>query len=173
MRRHAPVAVVLLGLVASGCGTAESGPPTSPVMADARQVDMCTILTNAELTNLGIKLDTHKQVDELGVVGCQWVGKLIRLRLERDKDTIAQYRARRNDPAFTSFVENTVHGRAGIRLSVERDRADCAQLMDGGPVTLTVAVAPAFSLNPQPIDSCAEALRIARMIEPRLPKAGS
>jgi hypothetical protein len=134
---------------------------------------MCTILTNQELTGLGIKLDSRKQVNELGVVGCQWVGKPFTLRLERDKDTVAAYRGRRHDPAFTSFADNTVNGRPGAHLSVERDRMDCAQLMDGGPVSLTVALAPAFSLNPQPFDSCAEALRIAQMIEPRLPKAGT
>jgi hypothetical protein len=134
---------------------------------------MCTILTDQELSGLGIKLDSRKQVNDLGVVGCQWVGKSIRLRLERDRDTIAEYRKRQHDPAFTSFADNTVNGRAGVRLSVERDRADCAQLMDGGPVSLTVALAPTFSLKSQPFDSCAEALRIAQMIEPRLPKAGS
>jgi len=165
--------VVVLGLLASGCGSPTSGRAPSPAVADASRVDMCTILTDAELSQLGIKLNTRKPVDELGIVGCQWVGKPFTLRLERGKETVAAYQARRHSPTFTSFVDNTVNGRTGAHLSVERDRTDCAQLMDGGPVSLTVAVAPAFSLSPQPVDSCAEALRIAQMIEPRLPKAGS
>lgn len=165
--------IAAMGLLATGCGSPVSGVPVSPVVADASRVDMCTILTDAELTGLGIKLDTRKQFDEVGVIGCQWVGKPTTLRLERDEDTIAEYQARRDDPAFTSFSENSVNGRAGVQLSVERDRTDCAQLMDGGPVSLTVAVAPSFSRDPRPIDSCAEALRIAEMIEPRLPKAES
>jgi uncharacterized protein YceK len=167
-----PLAVTI-GLLVSGCGSQVSRASAPPGAGDASRVDMCTILTDAELSQLGIRLDTRKQESVLSVVGCRWVGKPIRLRLERDKDTIAAYRARRHDPAFTSFVDNTVNGRAGVHLSVERDRTDCEQLMDGGPVSLTVAVAPAFSLNPAPIDSCAEALRIAQLIEPRLPKAGS
>lgn len=171
--KHGLVAAAAMGLLAVGCGSQVSEAPASPVVADGSRVDMCTVLTDAELTGLGIKLNTRKQVDELGVVGCQWVGEPIRLRLERDEDTIAAYQARRDDPAFTSFSDNRVNGRAGIQLSVERDRTDCAQLMDGGPVSLTVAVAPSFSRNPQTIDSCAEALRIAKMIEPRLPKAES
>lgn len=171
--RRGLVAVVAVGLLAGGCGSQVSGVPASHAVADASRVDMCAVLTDAELTGLGIKLDSREQVNELGVVGCQWVGKPIRLSLERDEDTIAAYQDRRDDPAFTSFAENTVNGRAGVQLSVERDRTDCAQLMDGGPVSLTVAVAPAFSLDPPKIDSCAEALRIAQMIEPRLPKAGS
>ena len=171
--RRGLVAVVTVGLLTVGCGSQVSGAPAPPAVADASGVNMCTVLTDVELTGLGIKLATRKQVNELGVVGCQWVGKPIRLRLERDEDTLAAYRARRDDPAFTSFSNNRVNGRAGVQLSVERDRTDCAQLMDGGPVSLTVAVAPAFSLDPPKIDSCAEALRIAQMIEPRLPKAGS
>jgi hypothetical protein len=171
--RRGLVAVAAMGLLAAGCGSQVSEAPASPAVVDASRVDMCAVLTDAELTGLGIKLDTRKPFDEVGVVGCQWVGKPIRLSLERDKDTIAEYQARRDDPAFTSFSDNSVNGRAGIQLSVERDRTDCTQLMDGGPVSLTVAVAPAFSPDPPKIDSCAEALRIAQMIEPRLPKAGS
>jgi Protein of unknown function (DUF3558) len=134
---------------------------------------MCTVLTDAELSGLGIRLNTRKQVNRLGLVGCKWLGKPFTLDLERDKETVASYKARRHDPAFTSFADNTVDGRPGARLSVDPDRDDCTQLMDGGPVSLSVSVAPAFSLNGPSVDSCAEALRIAQMIEPRLPKAGS
>jgi hypothetical protein len=165
--------VVAVGLLAAGCGSQVSGSAPSPPVADASRVDMCTIVTDAELAQLGIELNTRKPVNESGVVGCQWVGKPSTLRLERDKETLASYRARRHSPTFTSFVDNTVNGRTGAHLSVDRDRTDCTQLMDGGSVSLTVSVAPTFSFNGPPVDSCAEALRIAQMIEPRLPKAGS
>ncbi|MGH3898712.1 MAG: DUF3558 family protein [Pseudonocardiaceae bacterium] len=171
--RRGLVAVVSVGLVTVGCGSQVSEPSTPPAVADASRVDMCTILTDAELTGLGIKLDTRKPFDEVGVVGCQWVGKPITLSLQRDEDTVSAYKARRDDPAFTSFTENTVNGRAGVQLGVRRDRTQCAQLIEGGPVSLVVSVAPAFSPDPPKIDSCAAALRIAQMIEPRLPKAGS
>jgi Protein of unknown function (DUF3558) len=167
------VLVVTLGLLTAGCGSQVSGAPTLPAGADASRVDMCTILTDPELTGLGIKLNTRKQVNQLGSVGCEWVGKPITLDLERDKDSVAAYQARRQDPTFTSFADNTVNGRPGAHLSVRRDRTDCTQLMDGGPVSLVVAVAPAFSLSGPSVDSCAEALRIAQVIEPRLPKAGN
>jgi hypothetical protein len=133
---------------------------------------MCTVLTDTELTGLGIELASRQQVDRRGLVGCQWRGKPFLLDLEREKHTVIQYKARRHDPAFTSFADNTVNGRAGARLSVDPDRTDCTQVMDGGPVSLTVSVAPVFSLNVPSVNACAEALRIAQMIEPRLPKAG-
>jgi hypothetical protein len=165
--------MVTLGLLAAGCGSQASGPVPSPAVADARRVDMCTVLTDAELSGLGIDVNSRKQANSLGLVGCGWQGKAITLNLERDKETLASYKARRRDPAFTSFADNTVNGRSAAHFSVDPDRTDCTQLIDGGTVSLWVAVAPAFSLGGPSVDSCAEALRIAQMIEPRLPKAGS
>lgn len=165
--------MVALALLAAGCGSQVPGAPALPAVGDASRVDMCTILTNPELSQLGIELSSRKQDNVLGVVGCGWVGKRITLSLDRDKDTVAQYKARRHDPAFTSFVDNTVNGRSGAHLSVYRDRTDCTQFMDGGPVSLAVSVAQAGLYSGPPIDSCAQALRIAQMIEPRLPKVGS
>jgi hypothetical protein len=163
--------MLALGLLAAGCGSQMSGATAPPAVSDASQVDMCTVLSDRELSELGAKLDTRKAFNEVGVIGCRWVGKPFTLSLERDKDTLASYQARRRDPAFVSFVDNRVNGRVGVQLVVDRDGSQCAQLMDGGPVSLVVGVAASSSLGP--IDSCAEALRIAKMIEPRLPKAES
>lgn len=160
-----------LALLAAGCESQTAS--SAPAVGDASRVDMCTILTDQELAQLGITLNSREPVDRLGGVGCGWLGNRITLDLERDKETLASYRARRHSPFFTSFVDNTVNGRPGAHLSVQRDRADCDQLMDGGPVSLSVAVAQAGEYDGPPIDSCAEAMRIAQMIEPRLPKAGS
>lgn len=167
------VLVVMLTLVAAGCSSQASGPAPLRVVADASEVDMCTILTDVELTGLGIDVNSRKQVNRLGLVGCKWQGTPFLLGLERDKETIASYKARRHDPAFTSFADNTVNGRTAAYLSVDRDQADCTQLMDGGQVSLVVNVAPAGLYAGPKIDSCAEALRIAQMMESRLPKAGS
>lgn len=165
--------MAVLALLAAGCGSQVSGPAPSPAVSDASQVDMCTILTDADLTGLGIEVNTRKPVDLLGSVGCKWRGKALILGLERDKETLASYQGRRHSPTFTSFADNAVNGRVGAHLSVERDRKDCTQLIDGGAVSLVVNVAPAGLYRGPKIDSCAEALRIAQMIEPRLPKVGS
>jgi hypothetical protein len=173
MRRAGWVALMAAGgFLAGGCGSSPSGAPAPPEVGDASGVDMCTVLTDAELNGRGIDLSTRQQVDELGVVGCQWVGQPIRLRLERNEDTVAEYAGRRDDPVLRNLRENTVNGRAGVQYSVRRSGQQCVQLMDGGPVSLSVAVGTASSLGPS-VDTCAEALRIAEMIEPRLPKAGT
>lgn len=165
----AVAAMAAAGLLTVGCGSPDV--PAMPAVGDASRVDMCTVLTDAELSGLGIDLGSRKAEDELGVVGCRWIGQPIRLRLERDEDPVAVYRGRGrgDDPAFTSFRENTVLGRAGVQFSVTQSDQQCVQLMDGGPVSLAVAVAKAYSREPVPLDPCAEALRIAEMIEPRLP----
>jgi hypothetical protein len=144
--------MVALGLLAAGCG---AGPAASAV----------------ELSRLGVTPSTRTPVDREGSVGCEWAGDPFILSLERDSHTLASYRARPRGPAFISVADNTVNGRPGLRFKVDRDGTDCEQLLDGGSVSLVVSVTPAFSRNGRPVDSCAEALRIARMIEPRLPKA--
>jgi Protein of unknown function (DUF3558) len=169
IRPRGALAVAVVCLLVGGCGSQASGALAPPAVADAGHVDMCTVLTDTELTQLGIELGTRKPVDRLGLIGCAWLGKPITLDLERDKESAAAYKARRRDPSFVTFAENTVNGRAGAQLSVRGDGSDCTQVMDGGPVSLTVSVALAFDLNPPKIDPCAEALRIAQIIEPRLP----
>ena len=168
-RARVVAAVAVVGLLGTGCG---SGAPAAPAVGDASRVDMCTILTDAELRELGAQVDTREKTDELGVVGCIWGGKPFTLRLENNEDTVTEYRERRDAPNFTHFRDNMVNGRDGVQFSVRTPDEQCVQLMDGGPVSLAVGVAKAFSREPVPLDPCAEALRIAEMIEPRLPKAG-
>lgn len=162
------VAVAVVGLVAGGCGWLSSGVSEPPAVADAREVDMCTILTEDELRELGIELESREQVDRHGLLGCRWRGEPFTLRLEKDERTVAEYLAHRDAPNFTSFREQAVNGRNGVQFSVTLSRRDCVQLMEGGSVSIALEVAQASPLGPA-IDPCAEALRIAQMIEPRLP----
>lgn len=164
------MAAVLLG---AGCGVSGSGAAPSPAVADSSQVDMCTILTDPELSQLGIRPDTREPVDQQDSVGCYWRGTPFALTLERDKQTVASYKARQRGPELITFAENKVNGRAGVRFGVDDGGTDCEQLIDGGTVSLVVAVAPELNATGPKIDSCAESLRIAQLIEPRLPKAGS
>lgn len=162
----------VLVVAAAGMLGAACAPKAAPAVADARTVDMCAILTDAELSQLGVRPDSRETLDQFGSVGCEWVGKPLRLSLERDKETVASYRSRQRGPAFITFAENEVNGRAGLTFAVDRDGGtDCEQLIDGGSVSLVVHVASTTSPDGHRIDSCPEALRIAQLIEPRLPKA--
>jgi hypothetical protein len=170
-----------MGMLAAGCGAqtdAQTGaqtpapaPPAPPAVANANGVDMCTILTDPELTALGMQLDTRTSFNKAGVVGCRWQSKSFTLSLERDNATLAGYQAHRQDPKFINFMDNAVNGRAGAHFGVDPNGSQCAQLIDGGSVSLSVSVAVPANPSPPPVDPCAEALQIAQMVEPRLPKA--
>ena len=128
---------------------------------------MCTILSDAQLNQLGITPGIRTPVNREGSVGCEWAGRPFIVSLERDAHTLAAYRARPRGPAFISVTDNAVNGRPGLRFKVDRDGTDCEQLLDGGSVSLVVSVTPVVTGM---VDPCAEALRIAHVIEPRLPK---
>ncbi|MGH3673428.1 MAG: DUF3558 family protein [Pseudonocardiaceae bacterium] len=170
-----PALVVAVGLLSVGCtlGCAATGTSPAPTaVADASRVDMCTVVTTAELTRIGVSPSTRQPVEQGSSAGCEWVGDQFILSLERDRARLVSYRTRQR-PAFIAFAENTVNGRAGVTFRVDRDGVtDCEQLMDGGPVSLVVGVSPQLGPDYRPVDSCAEALRIAQLIEQRLPKAG-
>jgi uncharacterized protein DUF3558 len=165
------VVIAAVGLLAAGCGSQTPKAPAPPAVADASRVNMCTVMTSAELTGLGVRPETRQGFSKAGVIGCRWLGNPYIVSLERADNTLAQYQASRNDPKFVTFVDNKVNDRAGAHFGVDRNGSQCAQLMDGGPVALSVSVAVSPNVNPRPIDPCAEALRIAQIIEPRLPKA--
>lgn len=167
------VALTVVGCLAAGCGaqlTKAAAPPAPAAVADASRVDMCTILSDAELTALGLQLTTRHSFNKSGVVGCRWLGKPFTVSLERDNATLAVYEAHRTDPKFLNFADSTVNGRAGAHFGVDRNGSQCAQLIAGGSVSLSVSVAVPPNPNIPAVDPCAEALRIAQMVEPRLPK---
>jgi hypothetical protein len=181
--RCGAVAVVVVGMLAAGCGAQTAGqtggqtgaqtpaPPAPPAVANANGVDMCTILSDPELTALGVQPGTRTSFNKGGVVGCRWKGHSFTLSMERDNSTLAGYQAHRQDPKFINFMDNTVNGRAGAHFGVDPKGLQCAQLIDGGSVSLSVSVAVPANAGPPPVDPCTEALRIAQTIEPRLPKA--
>jgi len=170
--RRAATAVAMAGLLTAACASQGSPAPVSapPPVADAGKIDMCTILTDPELTSLGAQPNTRKSFNNSGVIGCRWQGKSYTLSMERANSTLAGYRARRNDASFINFADNTVNGRAGSHFGVDKSGSQCAQLMDGGSAALAVSVAVPRTAASAAVDPCAEALRIAQMIEPRLPK---
>jgi len=159
--RRGAVLVAAAGLLAAGCGAQEPKTPPPPAVANASRVNMCTILTGAGLTELDVRLYTRRQFTNTGVIGGRWMGTHVTRSLERDEDTLTGYQAHRNDPKFVNFTDNTGNGRAGAHFGVDRSGAQCAQLIDGGSVSLSVSVAVPSNLNPPPADPCAEALRIA------------
>ncbi|MGH3931230.1 MAG: DUF3558 family protein [Pseudonocardiaceae bacterium] len=160
--------VAVAGALAGGCSGSFSVGSFSDEVGDASAVDMCSILTDEEFSGLGINPGSRTRSDDVRTLGCEWTGTPFNLRMARNDSTIADILANRDNPVLTSVTENTVNGRSGIRLTFEGS-AECEQRIDGGPkASLSVDVLASSQLGPS-IDPCAEALRIAELIEPKLP----
>ncbi|MGH3979166.1 MAG: DUF3558 family protein [Pseudonocardiaceae bacterium] len=178
---------LVLGALVVGCGQSVAGAPTEsadtgsgPANSALASFDPCTVLSDAEIAGLGFMPETRRTIDMLGQVGCGYtappfdasgeIALLGGLRLEKDPvETVADYAAR-SEGIFDSFRPNRVNGRTGAALEVVADGIECTQLVNAG--TGTVAVGWRFR-DPAPVDPCAEALRVAVMIEPELPAVGS
>ena len=80
-------------------------------------------------------------------------------------------RDRRDSPIFNTFRDNEVNGRPGVQLTTRGDE-QCAQVLTAGSGGLVANVSDSSGVS-DPVDECAEALRIMTMIEPKLPEAGS
>jgi hypothetical protein len=84
-RRVAPL-VGLLG----GCGSQVPGTPvTSSGPPPDQVVDPCTVLTDAQLRELGVRPESRRVVSELDAHGCGWLGDPFGFSLTTDPDTVA------------------------------------------------------------------------------------
>ena len=158
--------LVLLG----GCGSEVPGAPVSNAPPPEQVVDPCTVLTDTQLRELGVLPESRRAVSELDARGCDWGGDPFGFTLTTNPDTVADYRDRRDSPIFNSFRDNEVNGRPGVQFTTISDQ--CAQVLTAGSGGLVANVSDSSGVS-DPVDECAEALRIMTMIEPTLPEAGS
>lgn len=158
-------------VLAVGCGGQVPGTPAgseASLGGSVTSVDMCTILSDTELQELGQQLDTEDRAPD-PYVGCDWLGDPLGLSLATYADeTAADYLAR--PESFISIKPRDVNGRPGAELSVDPG-FHCAQVMTVGSGQVQVGVRDASGLK-DAVDECAVALRIAEMIELRLPEGG-
>jgi len=173
-----PVGVVrwvapLMGLLAllGACGSEVSGAPAAAPPPPQQVVDPCTVLTETQLRELGVHPESRRAVSELDARGCDWGGDPFGFTLTTNPDTVADYRDRRDSPIFNSFRDNEVNGRPGVQFTTRGDE-QCAQVLTAGSGGLVANVSDSSGVS-DPVDECAEALRIMTMIEPKLPEAGS
>jgi len=169
-RRRVSALVGLLALLGA-CGSEVSGAPVVSAPPPQEVVDPCTVLTDAQLRELGVRPESRRAVSELDARGCDWAGDPFGFNLTTDPDTVADYRDRRDSPIFNTFRDNEVNGRPGVQLTTRGDE-QCAQVLTAGSGGLVANVSDSSGVS-DPVDECAEALRIMTMIEPKLPEAGS
>ena len=176
VRCRALVAVTTVAVL-GGCAGDISGASTTegPSTGGRPTMDPCTVFSDDELAQLGRQPETRRTVRELDAIGCGWRGQPLGLTLTTNPDTIADYRERKDDPVFVTFAVNQVNDRPGVQTQVATSGEECAQVMGTGPGVLSVGVSLSgrARVDGVQVDPCAEALRIAELIEPRIPEAGS
>ena len=176
MRCRMLLAVTVVAVL-GGCAGDIVGAPTTedPAAGGHPAMNPCVVLSDAELVQLGRQPETRRTVQELDAIGCGWRGYPFGLTLTTNPDTIADYRERKDDPVFVRFAENQVNDRPGVQTQVAISGEECGQVVGTGPGVLTVGVRLSGRARVDGVqaDPCAEALRIAELIERRIPEAGS
>lgn len=166
----ASVAVVL---VLAGCTPKVTGDPSptgsSTSSGDSgawASVDPCKLLTAQELQENGVKTQS-KPLNENGETGCDFVnatdvvGRAI--NLTKSPASADSYTSRPGD--FASFKKNSVNSRPGFQTQIGSTNDECSQYMVVGTGVVSVAVTRDSAGDP-----CGDALKLAQLVEPRLPK---
>jgi Protein of unknown function (DUF3558) len=85
------------------------------------------------------------------------------ISLNKSKDSVDSY-VKRAD-TFVKFTQNKVNGRAGAQTQISDSNTECSQVIAVGTGDVRVAV-----LRDKSGDPCGNALKLAQLVEPRLPK---
>ena len=168
--------IAVSGVFLAACGgttpgtagpTTTSGSSTgSGDSAALSKVDPCTLLTAQELQQYQgrTKGEPLNSSDEQG---CDFLGSpdsLSRgINLTKSKDSVADYVGRKD--SYVKFTKNSVNGRDAAQVQISKSNTECSQIIGVGSGTVSVAVTGDKSGDP-----CGDALQIAQVVEPRLPK---
>lgn len=170
----AAAAVVLTGLLLTGCATSEDDAPApeeeplvGPTLAG---FDPCAVLSQSDLQHVGVTAP-GEQADENGEVGCNFRGDdefLLRISKAETTDLDAWQQQR---GGFSSFEPNTVGTRPGISAvpSGSPEFSWCRQIVAAGEGSVSVELKYNADTGPADPETCAKALEIAQVLEPNLP----
>ncbi|GDY34081.1 DUF3558 domain-containing protein [Gandjariella thermophila] len=160
---------VLCVLAVTGCGGSVGGQPNPTMSSSAGAagaidaVDPCTLLTPEELRQLDVPTQSDP-ANASGETGCQWTGKRLFVTLAKAHDRLDYFTKRPGQ--YVNLAENTVNGRQGVHFQISQSNTECSQVMAVGTGYVVAAVG-FFDHSPDP---CGKALKIAQMVEPRLPR---
>ncbi|MGI8308412.1 DUF3558 domain-containing protein [Saccharopolyspora hattusasensis] len=173
----ATAGLVLIGLAGCSGGTAggngktttEQTPTSSSAGSGLKNFDTCAFFTQEDLSVAGVEGPGEKAEQLSFEPGCSYTGEKILLTLyKNEEETVSKYES---DGHWDKYEKFSINGRNAAR-AVEGGGgavdAGCSIVLDagGGVVLVDVTEAKPDSVS----DKCGEAEKIARQIEPRLPK---
>lgn len=167
-------ALAASGLLLAGCGGGAQGgspAPASPTPSALVNFDPCTALTPEELQANGVA-PQGKPVDQgVGEVGCEFEGEEVLLTvLKAEQRDLAQWQE--NQSNFDEFELNQVGSHQGARgiAAGGTGQGVCNQLIEAGDGTVDVVITYMSAQGLEAKDPCADAMKVAQQIEPKLPK---
>jgi hypothetical protein len=167
--------VLLAAVLLSGCngqqtqgqaeptGTSSSGGGSSAALD---KLDACTLLTADQLQQYGVETKGKPQ-NNSSENGCAFIAtpdsSATSINLSKSKDSVDSY-VQRSD-TFVKLAKNSVNGRNGVQTQISTSNTECSQVMAVGSGTVRAGV-----INDKSGDPCGDALKIAQVVEPKLPK---
>ncbi|GDY32199.1 hypothetical protein GTS_38320 [Gandjariella thermophila] len=126
-------------------------------------VDPCGLLKPQELQQLEVPTQSEP-ANASGETGCAWTSKKLFVSSTKAKDGLDYFT--KHPEQYVNLAKNTVNDRPGVHFQISRSNTECTQAMAVG----TGYVAIAVGYFDKQGDPCAQALQIAQMVEPRLPR---
>ncbi|PRW62163.1 DUF3558 domain-containing protein [Actinopolyspora mortivallis] len=151
-------------------GTENSPETSSPTSSEnsLASVDPCTVLSETELKSFGLKIPGKSKSTLPWTSGCSYKGDPVRLSLVTNtRETVAS--AEQKD-TWATFERTTVHDRAAATAITKGSTQAriCEVMFDAGNGMIQVQVSE--PRLPDDVDECAEALKIAKKVEPKVPE---
>ncbi|GAB3676898.1 hypothetical protein GCM10027597_16920 [Saccharopolyspora tripterygii] len=175
MRTRSGVAAALAagGLLIAGCsGSGSSGAPAPEPTPDLlTSFDPCSVLSPEEIQSFGASPEGEPADQELGEAGCDFKGGDFNFGVLKAGDgNEAYWQGQRAQ--FDKFMPNQVGDRAGFSgiSAGGAGQGVCSQFIYVGKGSVIVDVTYRSDKVQGDEATCAKALEIAQVVEPKLPK---
>jgi hypothetical protein len=147
----------------------EAGPTTTASGSQGsgsdvlKALDPCTLLTSQELQQFGVDPSTRKPANGSGETGCGFIKYPIGIVLGKANDTVQGFLDRSD--TFVKIAKRDVNGRSGVLTQISTENTDCSQVLAVGTGVVRIGLTGDKSGDP-----CGDVLKIAQVVEPKLPK---
>jgi hypothetical protein len=160
--------VVVLGLANCGSQGGATPSPSGGASSSTKAVpavDACKVLSAQDFASVGLPAQGQARTND-GEVGCSYDGQRYIVKLMVDPTrTVDGYLAGASN--YLTDRQNAVNGRRGALVQSVDAKNGCTQFMELGGGVFVVRMTYGYG---QTSDPCGDTERIARVVEPKLPK---
>ncbi|MGW1680020.1 DUF3558 family protein [Saccharopolyspora sp. NPDC002376] len=162
------------GVLLAGCSNpgGDVSPTKQPEPSNVlASLDPCKVLSSGDLTPLGVT-EPGEPVDQgIGEQGCSYDAGDFKFRLYKgETDSLSYWEGQRDK--FGVFESNQVGSRSGIKQVTKGSMGHgvCNQVIEVGSGSVSIQVGYDSDKIESDDATCAKAMEIAQVVEPKLPK---